>query len=184
MIPLRACIYAATVVAIVGALWCFGHHQKQQGRAEIQVKFDAYVTAQKLAQAEADKLANIAAFERFKATERSKENDYKLEQTRLVSDRSARGELERLRNTIATLGGKPKQDGDASPGRRIDGSPTIAFELLGDCASKYQELAGEAGKLAGQVIGLQGFILALEEPQHLRQHQSDPLTAGDPTGQQ
>ena len=64
----------------------------------------------------------------------------------------ARAESERLREQLAAL---PAADSASGPG--ADGSPIA--ELLGACADRYQAVAAEADRLAGQVRGLQKYAV-------------------------
>lgn len=64
----------------------------------------------------------------------------------------AQSELDRLRGDLAARG--PGQG--ASPGARVDGGPER--ELLGACAASLVSMAGEADRIAAQLIGLQGYV--------------------------
>lgn len=63
----------------------------------------------------------------------------------------ARAESERLREQLAAL---PAADPAAGAG--ADGAAPLA-ELLGSCGERYQAVAAEADRLAGQVRGLQNY---------------------------
>lgn len=160
MIPLRLYLYAAAVLAIVGALAGYGHHQKAKGRAEVQAKWDAHQARQAAAQAEADRKQAAEDISRFRNVERSRENDARIQQVRAVADAAAMSELDRLRRAIAAHRPAP-QTGDPQAIARADEAAEAARELLGECASRYQAVAREAGELAGQVVGWQGYAQAI-----------------------
>jgi hypothetical protein len=160
MIPLRLYLYAAAVLAILGALWGFGHHQKQQGRAEIQAKFDAYIAKQTADTLQASLANQETSMLKQRAADRSRLNDYENTKKLAAANAGLRGTVAGLLGDIATLNSRPKASDATEASARADGDAQVARELLGECASKYSELAGEAGELAKQVIGLQGFILA------------------------
>lgn len=164
MIPLRLYLYAAAVLAILGALAGYGHHQKAKGRAEVQAAWDAHQAQQVAAQATADRERAAEAFHQQRNVDRSRENDLKIQQAKAVADAGLRAERARL---LAAVAARPADDhpagpgGDAAPGAGADDAAAIARQLLGECSSRYAEVADEAGRLAGQVIGLQGFVHAL-----------------------
>lgn len=162
MIPLRLYLYAAAVLAIAGALWGFGHHQKQQGRAEVQAKFDAYIAKQTADTLQASLANQETSLLKQRAVDRSRQNDHENTKRLAAANAGLRGTVAGLLDDIAAANNQPKA-GDptqASPG--TDDAAKVARELLGECASRYAEVAGEAGELAKQVIGLQGFIEAAQ----------------------
>jgi hypothetical protein len=162
MIPLRLYIYAAAVLAIVGALWGYGHHQKQQGRADVQAKFDAYIAKQNADTLQASLANQETSLLKQKSVDRSRQNDF--ENAKKVAAANARlsGTVAGLHDTIAALNNRPKAGNTTEASARAYAEAKTARDLLGECASRYTALAGEAGELAKQVIGLQGFVLALE----------------------
>lgn len=164
MIPLRLYLYAASVLVILGALWAFGHHQREQGRAEVQVRWDRAVDAQKIAQAKQDREAAAESLRQFRNVERSRENDLRIQQARATADAGARNELDRLRRAIAAANSSAEQGRDAEAVIRANAAAKVARDLFGDCASEYQAMAGEAGGLAAKVIELQGFLRATSDP--------------------
>lgn len=162
MIPSRLYIYAAAVLAIAGALWGFGHYQKQQGRAEVQANFDAYIAKQAADTLQASLVNQETSLLKQKAVDRSRQNDFENAKKLAAVNARLAGTVAGLRDDIAVLNNRP-QAGDASEASaRAYAEAKIARELLGECSSRYSEVAGEAGELAKQVIGLQGFIEALE----------------------
>jgi Tfp pilus assembly protein PilX len=163
VIPLRLYLYVAAVLAILGALWGYGHHQKQQGRDEVQTKFDAYIAQQTADTLQASLANQETSLLKQRAADRSRLNDYENTKRLAAANAGLRGANASLHDTIAALN-SPTQAGDttqASAG--TDDASKTARDLLGKCSSRYSELAGEAGELAKQVIGLQGFLLAIEE---------------------
>jgi hypothetical protein len=166
---MRLYLYIAAVVAILAALWGFGRHQHAtgvaEGRAEIQAKFDAYVDQQKLAQADADRARAAEDIRQFRNVERSRENDLKIQQVRAVADAGARSELDRLRSALAA-GDRPVEEGGVAEAlARAHAAAQVARDISAECASRYEGVAREAGELAAQVIGLQGYVLAIQPPE-------------------
>jgi hypothetical protein len=163
VIPLRLYLYAAAALAIAGALCGYGHHQKQQGMAEVQAKFDAYIAKQTADTLQASLANQETSILIRDAVDRSRQNDFENAKKLAATNVSLRNTVAGLRNDIAALNNHP-QAGDATEASaRADGEAKLARELLGDCAASYSAMAGEAGELAKQVIGLQGFLLAIEE---------------------
>lgn len=162
MIPLRLYVYGAAVLVIVAALWGYGRHQKQQGRHEVQSKFDAYIAKQTADTLQASLTNQETSLLKQKAVDRSRQDDF--ENTKKLADANAglRGSVAGLRDTIAAIDHSAKAGDATDPGAGTDDAAKVARELLGECASQYQHLAGEAGELAAQVMGLQGFVLALD----------------------
>jgi hypothetical protein len=64
---------------------------------------------------------------------------------------AARAESHRLRDELAAA----RAHSEAGPG--ADGGAAVALELLGECAARRSEVAGEAARLAAQVRGLQDY---------------------------
>jgi hypothetical protein len=64
---------------------------------------------------------------------------------------AARAQSARLRDELATA----RAAAEAGPG--ADGAAAVALELLGECAARRGEVAGEAARLAAQVRGLQDY---------------------------
>ena len=162
MIPLRLYLYAAAALAIAGALWGYGHHQKQQGRAEIQAKFDAYITKQTADTLQASLANQETSLLKQRAVDRSRQNDYENTKQLAAANAGLRGTVAGLLGDIAALNNSTQAGDPAETSPGTDDAAKIARELLGECASKYSAVAGEAGELAKQVVGLQGFVLALD----------------------
>lgn len=154
-------LVAATLVAV--GFFGYGHYQRQQGRAEVRTELNAYVAENNAATLRASLANQEVALLKQRAVDRSRQHDY--ENTKKLESANARlgGTVAGLRNTIATLN-RPTKAGDAAAtGAGTDADATLARELLGECAIRYSNLAEEAGNLAAQVIGLQGFVLAIEK---------------------
>ena len=163
MIPLRLYAYAAAVLAVLAALWGYGHHQKQQGRAEVQAKFDAYIAKQTADTLQASLANQETSLLKQKAVDRSRQDDFENTKKLAAANSNLRGAVAGLRNTIATLDHSAKAGDATQASAGTDEAATVARDLLGECADQYIDVAREAGELAAQVIGLQGFVLAIEE---------------------
>lgn len=163
MISLRLYLYAAAVLAVVGALWGYGYHQKKQGRDEVQAKFDAYIAKQTADTLQASLSNQETSLLKQKAVDRSRQNDHENAKKLAAVNARLSGTVAGLRDDIAALNNRT-QAGDATEASaRAYAEAKTARELLGECSSRYTALAGEAGELAKQVIGLQGFVSAIEE---------------------
>lgn len=162
MTRLRVALYVGAALSIMLAIYGYGHMQKQQGRAEVQAKFDAYVTKQTTDTLNASIKNQEVSLLKQRAVDRSRQNDF--ENAKKLESANARlgGAVAGLRDTIASLNNRA-QAGDATQSSAgTDDAAAISRELLGECASQYRDMAREAGELAAQVIGLQGFVLALD----------------------
>ena len=85
------------------------------------------------------------------------EEAYALEKRKAaVAARSARNELDGLRNELYALPAPIASANSPSPARP-DGA-TIERKLLGECAAALTEMAAGADGLAAQLIGLQGYV--------------------------
>jgi len=162
VIPLRLYLYAGAALAIAGALWGYGHHQKNQGRAEVQAKFDAYIAKQTAETLQASLANQETSLLKQKAVDRSRQNDY--ENTKKLASANARlnGTVAGLLGDIAARDSQPQASDATEASARAYAEAKTSRELLGECSSRYSEVAGEAGELAKQVVGLQGFIQALQ----------------------
>ena len=163
MTPIRLYAYAAAVLAILAALWGYGHHQKQQGRAQVQAKFDAYIAKQSADTLQASLANQETSLLKQKAVDRSRQDDYENTKKLAAANAGLRGDVAGLRDTIAAFDHSAKASDAPKPIAGTDDAAKVARELLGECASQYQGMAREAGELAAKVIGLQGFVLAIEE---------------------
>lgn len=162
MISLRFGLYAAAAASILIAVVGYGQHQKQQGRAEVQAKFDAYIAKQTADTLQASLANQETSLLKQKAVDRSRQNDFENTKKLATANSNLRGAVAGLRDTIAAVNHSGKTGDATEAGAGTDDAAKVARELLGECASRYAEVAGEAGKLAAQVIGLQGFLLASE----------------------
>jgi hypothetical protein len=161
--PIRLYAYAAAVLAILAALWGYGHHQKQQGRAQVQAKFDAYVEKQATDTLNASLENQEVSLLKQRAVDRSRQDDYENTKKLAAANAGLRGAVAGLRDTIAAIDHSAKAGDATETSAGTDDPAKVARELLGECAIRHYELAKEAGELAAKVIGLQGFVLAIEE---------------------
>lgn len=162
MTRLRVALYVGAALSIMLAIYGYGHMQKQQGRVEVQAKFDAYIAKQTTDTLQASLVNQETSLLKQKAADRSRQDDHENTKKLAAANVNLRGAVAGLRDTIATLD-HPAKAGDATKASAgADDSAAISRELLGECASQYQDMAREAGELAAQVIGLQGFVLALD----------------------
>lgn len=97
------------------------------------------------------------------ATETSHAEDLKRADVRIASGVAARTELERLRARLS----RPSAAASAASGAAGPSTDAGALnrELLGECAGRYEAVAGDARRYADQVIGLQGYVRAACLPQ-------------------
>jgi hypothetical protein len=164
MIGGRAALYAVWILSVALAVYGYGHMQKQKGRDEVQAKFDAYVTKQTTDTLQASLVNQETSLLKQKAVDRSRQNDYENAKKLAAANSNLRGAVAGLRDTIAAFDNQPQAGNATAPGPGADESAAIARELLGECASRYQDVAREAGELASKVIGLQGFLSAALMP--------------------
>ncbi len=162
MIGARWWLYAGAALSVTLAVYGYGHMQKQKGRSEVQAKFDAYVAKQTTDTLQASLANQETSLLKQKAVDRSRQNDYENAKKLAAANTNLRGAVAGLRDTIAPLNPPATAGIFATSGAGVDGSAEIARDLLGECASQYSDMAQEAGLLAAQIIGLQGFVLAIE----------------------
>jgi hypothetical protein len=162
MIPLRLGLYASAAASILVACFGYGHIQKQQGRAEVQANFNAYVSKQTTDTLQASLANQETSLLKQKAVDRSRQNDFENEKKLAAANTNLRGAVAGLRDTIATFDNQANAGDATETSAGTDDAATLARDLLGDCASQYQDVAREAGELAAQVIGLQGYVLAID----------------------
>lgn len=85
------------------------------------------------------------------------EEAYALEKRKAaVSARSARVELDGLRNELYAIPAPVAGAAPTTPARPDGGS--IERRLLGECAAALVEVAAGADDLAAQLVGLQGYV--------------------------
>jgi hypothetical protein len=93
------------------------------------------------------------------AAKQKAEEAYALEKRKAaVAARSARAELDGLRNELYAIP-TPTSGSGANPAApaRVNGV-TIERQLLGECATALVEVAAGADLLAAQLVGLQGYV--------------------------
>jgi hypothetical protein len=163
---IRAALVGVVLAVAAGGVLMLRTHWIALGAAEVQARWDRQV-------ADANAKAALAAQE-FERQERLKDQTRQQENERIARENHARvADLEKrlrstdarnrsLLDTIATLNARDAGLSGASPdagaGPGADGPAAIARELLGRCASRYAAVAGDAGGLASQVIGLQQYV--------------------------
>lgn len=148
----------ALVALLAGLFWGFEAYTSHEyglgygvGRAELKAQYDAQLAA---ATAQAHAEEDI----RRTATETSHAQDLHRATIQVADGLAARTELGRLRDRLSRPDPAPTC-ADTAPGPVPDVSATYR-ELLGTCADRYESVAGDAGRLADQVIGLQGYVRA------------------------
>lgn len=143
---------AAALVSAALASW--GTWQVQAWR------YDARISAMQEAHAVSLQAAEQGAREREQALNqaRQKAEERYVEEKRLaaVAAGRARAELDGLRDTLYTLDA-PAAGKGTTPACRVDAG-AIERQLLGQCATALVGVAGEADRLAAQVLGLQGYV--------------------------
>lgn len=127
-------------LAAAAALAFAGLFLYRAGAAGVRVKWDAAIIAQQ-AQAAAQEADNRKLENKRQTNVIEAQNaQTKRTQTLQVAAAGARAESVSLRNDIAAIRAKlPSTPGDAS-----SNAISTAANLLSDCASAYQELAGRA----------------------------------------
>jgi hypothetical protein len=148
-------IYALVVAGALGAFAAFVKHERDIGAAkataELQRGYDEGM-------AEAKKLADAEFAKKIAATEKSHVEDIARTEAQHAAELDARSELDRLRTRLQSpRAPAPRTQPQAGP--VIDARPDDR-QLLGACAERYESVAGDAGRLANQVIGLQGYVRA------------------------
>lgn len=141
--------------ALFGAFELYNRYQRELGattaRAKLQEGFAAGA-ARAAAQAKSE------FDQKQTATEKSHAEDLQRAGVQIAAGLAARTELERLRARLRDP--RPAAGAASAPtGPGPDGA-AVAYRLLDACAERYEEVAGDAGRYANQVIGLQGFTLA------------------------
>lgn len=140
-------------IVITGVLaWC-----------GLTVAYEAGVTAGRTkAQAECNakafyaERAARAREQQLLAENRKIEERYaQYQRTSAAAAASARSELERLRDTLASRRATPV----AAPAQPLpDGAGDTERQILAQCATEVQGLAAEADRLADKVTGLQDYV--------------------------
>lgn len=150
---------AAIVLGMLGSgvAW-WNHHEREIGRAEVQAKWDAEKLEQSRLDAEsAQENQRLQAKWQTNSQEAQDAKDQAVSRARVARD-AARTELERLRDYLADVESERVAAGEAGAASGPDANAASSGDLLGACASRYQELAGEAGELAARLGGLQVWV--------------------------
>lgn len=148
-------MYTHVAAALVsGALAAWGTWQVQAWR------YDAQISAMQEAHAVSLQAAEQGARQREQALNqaRQKAEERYVEEKRLaaVAAGRARTELDGLRDTLYALGAPATGQGATTACRTDAGA--LERQLLGQCATALVGVAGEADRLAAQVLGLQGYV--------------------------
>jgi len=162
VIGMRAALYAGAALSMLLAIYGYGHMQKQQGRAEVQARFDAYIAKQTAETLQASLVNQETSLLKQKAVDRSRDNDFENAKKLAAANTNLRGAVAGLRDTNAALNNLAETGVSAEALARANAAATLARDLLGECAIRHYKLAKEAGELAAQVMGLQGFVLAID----------------------
>lgn len=148
-------VWIAALLAIV--IGVTGIVSYRAGAKSVQAKWDAQKNEQVKARAELE--AQYRAKEQqLVAAKQEAEVAYVELKNRFDRDAAgARRELDRLRSALAA---RQPAATPANPASipKLDATPGIQGELLGECAQALVGLAAEADGLAAQLIGLQRYV--------------------------
>lgn len=145
-------VVAAGLAAILVASHGYAY---QRGRAAVQAQWDAERARQAEAALKAEQ-AQRAKEHALQEEKRKVEVQYAETKKKAASDAAAaQSELDRLRNALAARDRAASKD-SATTGR-VDVTG-IERELLGECASALVGMGTTAQRLAGKVLGLQGYV--------------------------
>ena len=143
---------AAAIVSAAFAAW--GTWQVQAWR------YDSKIAVMQQAHAKSLQAAEQVARDREQtlnqARQKAEELYVKEKRRAAVAAGRARNELDGLRDTLYAIGA-PAVGQDPAAACRVDAG-TIERQLLGQCATALVGMAGEADRLATQVLGLQGYV--------------------------
>lgn len=164
---LRGALLLAVLLAALGLAWrAAATHYTNQGRAQVQARWDAAVRQQERDHAR----ATAAAQERERRAEQQAQAAADDNARRIAARETAlRGhaaglerDLERLRHELAAadaaFAGFRASRADASAAAGADAAAAGARELFRQCAGRYAGMAANAAGLAAQVTGLQDHL--------------------------
>lgn len=125
------------------------------GKANVEQKFTEY-RAEVAAQRQKEQAAQLAEQERRQREAERIANELEKNRQALLA-RAARAEstVAGLRAEIALLNSRPAPTDPIAAA--LAGEARTARELLGQCATRYTDVAGKADELRDQVTGLQDF---------------------------
>lgn len=134
--------YVWLIAALLGLGAWYGHTRYSAGAATVQAAWDADTLARNAlaAQQEADNRKLEQARQNRVIEAQNAQN--KRDQSHQVAITGARSELDRLRNTIASIDARPSVPGSTCDADRQDAS--TARGLLAQCAAEYQGMADKA----------------------------------------
>lgn len=136
---------------LAGGVQILRHEARDDGRNEVRAQWEA---------AKADGAS--AALRKTEHLLKEDQNAREAASKDLTAVRAgrdvARQELGRLQSVIADYEGRMLDASDAEPAGRADEAARVALQLFGECASRREAVAGEAGELAAQLLGLQRWV--------------------------
>lgn len=136
---------------LAGGVQILRHEAREDGRNEIRAQWEA-------AKADGARDALRKTEHLLKEDQNAREAASKdLTAVRAGRD-VARQELGRLQSVIADYEGRMLDASEAGAPGRADEAARVALELFGECASRREAVAGEAGELAAQLRGLQRWV--------------------------
>lgn len=147
-----AAIGALVVAMLAGVAW-LRHTWMEDGRNEVRAEW----AIEKQDQAE----AALAASEAARAKEQALTTANERIRHALVKEKADRVAAaaaldDSLRQLQAALDSPASSDSATTPG--ANGTGGLESELLGNCAQALAGLAGQAERLEGKVVGLQGYV--------------------------
>jgi hypothetical protein len=119
---------------------------------------------------DADKLEQARDLAKFSEAARSKEQEIQANTRKVTNDYIAQKKLhaaaaarsaDSLRDLQAELATPAQSCGDPATPSRTNATVGLERELLGQCAKALTELAADADRLEAQVVGLQGYVVAI-----------------------
>jgi phage-related tail protein len=159
---LRLLIITAALGALAALIGGIHHHGVNEGRAEVQGKWDkqtAELDAQALEQSQENR--RIEQRSAVRAGEIAHDTAVQLDHARTVAVR-ARADGDSLRQQLAAVQASAAATA-SDTARAADAIATLSRQL-GECSGQLQEVADRADAASVQVTGLQEFVKAEREP--------------------
>lgn len=151
----KPAIYAIFLAVLFGGFTMFVSHERSIGAAAkaaaMQKSYD-----QGVAKAAAD--AKTLFMAQQSAADKAHVQDVQRSEVQAQAVSVSRAELARLRLRLASA--SPAASSPTDPTGPSTDATAVAYRLLSECSGRYEEVAGDAGRYANQVIGLQGFVRA------------------------
>lgn len=161
---------AAALLAIAAlTVQRWQEHYRAEGRDEVRAEWQAADTKRLADERQAviaKQTADRAEEQRMAKAKEEKDREA-LDREKTLRERADRAEraADGMRNTIARLDAASRAERGAATcpaaEREADAAAT-ARGLLGACTDRYRGLAGEAGALADQVVGLQDHVVVVQ----------------------